>query len=165
MTEKKPTVAAAMKSPCSHCPWRLSNRGKKIKTKGMPYGWYTKKNLQRLWAGLRTGEAPGMTCHPTDPDNEVPEHWKEVPKETQTKECAGALLLIIREIKLLEKDVDGYLKSKRRGLTKAGLTWWAMGRCGPAAGTPLGGPSISLIEEDPDIQYEPLVLDEASAPK
>jgi hypothetical protein len=33
-------------------------------------GWYTKANLQRLWAGMRRGE--DMTCHPTDPDKPGP---------------------------------------------------------------------------------------------
>ena len=145
-----------MKSPCAQCPWRMSNRGKRIKTKYASYGWYTKKNLQRLWAGLRTGEAPGMTCHPTDPDNERPEDWKEVPKEAKTKECAGALLLIQRELDLFKKDIKAYAKGRmRKGLSKYGVAWWGISRCS-LAGTPFGGSHMPKIDEDPDIQYEPL---------
>ena len=90
----------AMTSPCAACPWRKSNQGKPH-----PHGWYTKKNLERLWAGLRSGEAPGMTCHPTDLNNEVPEGHRAPPETVEAKECAGALILVIRELKLLEKDV------------------------------------------------------------
>jgi hypothetical protein len=153
MTETR-KVGGAMSRACAQCPWRKSNQGK-----SHPDGWYTKKNLQRLWAGMRTGEAPGMTCHPTDPNNPTPKGWKDVPKEAETKECAGALLLVTRELKLLEKDVDGYRKMKRKGLNKFGLHFWAMVRC-HFAGTPVGGPPIPVIDEDPDIYYEPLALKE-----
>ena len=145
-----------MKSPCAHCPWRKSNQGKRHAG-----GWYTLKNLRRLWAGLRSGEAPGMTCHPTDPNNPLPEGFKEVSKETETKECAGALLLVIRELKLIEKiskednSLDRYFRERKRGLTKNGAAFWIMSRI-QAAGTPLGGPPIPNLEEDPDIQYNPL---------
>lgn len=51
---------------CSACPWRLANQGKRH-----PDGWYAKANLSRLWSRLRRGEA--MSCHPSDPNNEVSE--------------------------------------------------------------------------------------------
>lgn len=144
----------AVEKPCSACPWRKSNSRKKVKTKDMPYGWYSQKNLDRLWSGLRTGEAPGMTCHPTDGSNPLPEGM-EPPKETiEKRECAGALLLVQRELKLIEElGPKEYLKRSkaRRGLTKDGITWWAMGRCA-FAGTPLGGDPMIKIEEDPDIE-------------
>lgn len=118
----------------------------------MPYGWYSKKNLLRLWAGLRTGEAPGMTCHPTDKSNPLPESAKFVSNSVEVRECAGALLLIQRELKLFEADPKNYVKENayRRGLTARGLAWWAMSRC-TLAGTPLGGPPMTRINEDSDV--------------
>lgn len=136
-----------MISPCAHCPWRKSNHGKPH-----PHGWYSRKNLRRLWIGLRTGRAPGMTCHPTDTDNLVPEGSLQVPEGTEKKECAGALLLITRELRLLEKDPKGYIKANRgRGLTKDGIAWWALARCQFANVPHVGGPPIPIIEEDSDI--------------
>lgn len=140
----------AMEAPCAACPWRASNQGKPH-----PHGWYSKKNLRRLWAGLRSGKAPGMTCHPTDPDNEVPEGHRPAPEGNDARECAGALILVQRELKLLEKDPKGYLKARPGGLTKAGLHWWAIARCF-YAGTPLGGPSIPVLKDDPDIRFTPI---------
>jgi len=138
-----------MTQACSSCPWRKSNQGKPH-----PDGWYSRKNLQRLWSGLRTSAAPGMTCHPTDVNNPVPEGHK-CPKEgTKPQECAGALLLVTRELKLFEKDPKGYRKARgRRGLSKEGLAWWGFSRCA-LANTPMGGDPIPLLKEDPDIGFE-----------
>jgi hypothetical protein len=138
----------AMTVPCAQCPWRRSNQGRPH-----PHGWYTRKNLRRLWNGLRTGEAPGMSCHPTDTDNEVPAGGKTVPEGMAKRECAGALLLVQRELKLLETDPKGYLKARgRRGLSREGVAWWALSRC-QLANTPLGGPSMPVIPEDADVGY------------
>jgi hypothetical protein len=160
MTEKK--QIEAMTSPCAQCPWRKSNQGKKMaKSDDMPYGWYSLKNLRRLWAGLRTGEAPGMTCHPTDKDNPLPEGAKPVPEGTIRHECAGSLLLVQRELRIIEqyyaqkKTAKEYLKDRRQGLSKHGVAWWGISRCS-LANTIMGGPSMPTIEECPDIGYAPL---------
>lgn len=94
-----------------------------------------------------------MTCHPTDTDNLVPEGGRQVPERTEKKECAGALLLITRELKLLEQDPKGYVKTSRRrsGLTKDGIAWWALARCQFANVPFVGGPPIPVIAEDSDI--------------
>lgn len=143
-----------MENPCAACPWRISNSGKKTKSPDMEFGWYSRKNLDRLWNGLRTGEAPGMTCHPTDGDNPLPEGM-EPPRETvEKRECAGALLLVQRELKLIEElGPEEYLKRSKvsRGLTKDGIAWWALSRC-VFAGTPMGADPITKIQEDPDIE-------------
>lgn len=142
----------AMKKPCQDCPWRKSNQGKPHS-----HGWYTIQNRRRLWAGLRTGEAPGMTCHPTDPNNDVPDGHRTPPKGSQAKECAGALLLVQRELNRFQKDPKGYCKARgRRGLSKEGIAWWGFSRCA-LAGTPLGGDSMPMIKEDPDILFEGLI--------
>ena len=139
----------SMTKPCSNCPWRKSNQGKPH-----PHGWYSVKNLRRLWSGLRTSRAPGMTCHPTDPNNDVPEGCRAAPEGSEAKECAGALLLVQRELGMLEKDLKGYLKTRgRRGLTKEGVAWWGISR-GALAGTMMGGDKMPRIEDDPDIQFE-----------
>lgn len=145
-------VIAQMTTPCAQCPWRKSNCGKKVTTGEMPYGWYSEKNLRRLWSGLRTGEAPGMTCHPTDSDNPTPNGRKPTSDGVEKHECAGALLLIQRELSLVEKDLKGYLKARSRlGLTKTGIAWWGVSR-GSLAGTYFGGPPMYKVNEDPDIQ-------------
>lgn len=141
---------------CQYCPWRIANQGKRH-----PNGWYTKTNLRRLWAGLRTGEAPGMTCHPTDPNNLVPDSWPVKPKAgVTTVECSGALLLVQRELRLYERLVAKYDRAatKRyrvlhpRGLTTTGAFFWAGAR-GTFAGTVVGGAPMPVIEDDPDVGY------------
>jgi hypothetical protein len=84
-------VSPAAPNPCSACPWRTANHGKRH-----PDGWYTKANRARLWRQLRQGE--NMTCHPTDPSNPVPEGHPCVPEGAQTLECSGALILQQREL-------------------------------------------------------------------
>lgn len=110
---------ASESGPCSACPWRTSNQGKRH-----PDGWYTKKNLRRLWAGLRRGER--MTCHPTDPTNPLPEGSRAVPEGTTTRECTGGLIVIQREMQRLNDSyVAGgsygdYHALHPRGLTRIG---------------------------------------------
>jgi hypothetical protein len=84
-------IKPAAARPCAACPWRTANQGKRH-----PMGWYTKANLQRLWAGMRRGE--DMTCHPTDPDNPVPPGSTPVRPGAVTIECAGSLILKQREV-------------------------------------------------------------------
>lgn len=112
-------VHPAAPHPCAACPWRIANQGKPH-----PHGWYTKKNLQRLWAGMRRGEA-SMSCHPTDPDNLVPEGQRPVPDSAKTRECTGALILMQREIMRFQNEAAGDIGRYRRlfpgGLMKAGL--------------------------------------------
>ncbi len=52
--------------PCSSCPWLIANHGRPH-----PDGWNTKRNRDRLWAKLRTGDS--MSCHKTDVSNPVPD--------------------------------------------------------------------------------------------
>lgn len=133
-----------MKTACATCPWRKSNF-----EKPHPHKWYGRKNLLRLWNGLRKGQAPGMSCHSTDSRNEVPEGTKPVPESVEMKECAGALLLVIREIRTLEKQKD-YLKTRKGGLTRKGGIAWVERALFP--------PFIPVLDEDPDIQLPDGVL-------
>lgn len=155
VSEKPRTMSNCSPKACAHCPWRVSNQGKRH-----PGHWYTLANLRRLWTGLRSGEAPGMTCHPTDPNNPVPEGCPSVPEGTETRECTGALIIVTRELKLLEKagDFKSYRFLRRVGLTRDGAVHWALGRC-TLGGTPMGtGAAIPALEDDPDVQYGPLKL-------
>lgn len=133
---------------CSACPWRKSNQGKPH-----PHGWYRQTNLRRLWSGLRTGEAPGMTCHPTDPHNAVPDGCKPAP-EGPPNECTGSLILIHREIRAFEADPRGY-SFRSPSLSREGIHWWAIARS-VLAGTLVGGPPMPVLDDDPDIRYTPL---------
>lgn len=90
MAERK-SVKPANPKPCAQCPWRLANHGQPH-----PHGFYTKRNLARLWAGLRRGER--MTCHPTDPEMADFEGYEATADRGVTHECAGALILAQREV-------------------------------------------------------------------
>jgi hypothetical protein len=101
---------------CAACPWRTANHRK-------PHaeGYYTDANRRRLWSGLRTGEAPGMTCHPTDPANQPT-------KESQrTRECTGAWVLLLRESKACEDILRAggtyadYKRGRKLPMTREGL--------------------------------------------
>lgn len=85
---------------CGQCPWRKRNQGTKH-----PGGWYGAANLKRLWSGLRAGER--MTCHPTDPDNDIESCGchEPPPPGTPTRECAGALVLVQREMTRVQDHV------------------------------------------------------------
>lgn len=110
----------AMSKPCQACPWRISNQGKRH-----PGGWYTKKNLARLWAGMRRGER--MTCHPTDETNPLPPGFDPVPEHVEVHECAGALVLKQREFMRAQEVVlrtgsfAEYRRASPRGITQDGM--------------------------------------------
>jgi hypothetical protein len=88
---------AAIPRICNTCPWRVVNHGKPH-----PAGWYKIANLKRLWAGLRSGRAPGMICHSTDSKNV--EYGGTAPvKPGHESECGGALYLLIRNVNALGK--------------------------------------------------------------
>jgi hypothetical protein len=143
--------------PCRHCPWRTSNQGKRH-----PDGWFTKRNLASLWAGLRRGEA--MSCHPTDPSNPVSDKaraagYKPAPAGAQVRECVGALIVQQREYMTWQDafrgDFAAYRAAHPRGLALMGLARlaqrWMLG------GTPFGGRRMLLPElVHDDIAYPPL---------
>ncbi len=136
---RRTQIRPAAQRPCLACPWRTANQGEPH-----PLGWYTARNLARLWAGMRRGE--DMTCHPTDPDNPVPEGARGAPEGAATLECAGSLILRQREvmryqeIQLAHPHEDGVRLYRQRhpgGLTKAGLL--AVVQRYMFGGTPLTG--------------------------
>jgi hypothetical protein len=151
-------VEAANPMACAHCPWRLSNQGKRH-----PHGWYSKVNLRGLWAKLRRGER--MTCHPTDPTNPVPEGHREVAPGTVIHECTGGLILQHREVMRLtaacrsadETGGDGfrlYRERHPRGLSREGaaelVSRYLFG--GLQGSKVMTRPDLM----DPDVGYPPL---------
>jgi hypothetical protein len=74
-----------------------------------------------------------MSCHPTDPENEVPEGQTPVPDHVQPRECTGALVLVQREVMRFQKIADDartarealrcYRLNHPRGMTKGGLQY------------------------------------------
>lgn len=109
--------------PCSSCPWIVANHGKPH-----PHGWYTKRNRDRLWAKLRTGDS--MSCHRTDVSNPVPDGHQVPPEDSTVKECTGALILQQREVMNFQACGIGfgpedtrraYRAAHPRGLTLEGL--------------------------------------------
>lgn len=73
---------------CESCPWLVKNHGKLH-----PAGWYKIANLRRLWNGLRTGKAPGMICHSTDPDSAEYGSVFPIKPTSEPRECGGWLAI------------------------------------------------------------------------
>lgn len=148
----KRKVEAACPTPCSACPWRTANHGKPH-----PHGWYTAKNRARLWSKLRRGDS--MTCHPTDPENEVPAGAKAAPKTATTHECAGAQILQQRELEKMQgyESLMDYVKSSRVGLTVRGIATMAnrlvFGGLSAAMG---GGGEMTALDLNEPVSHEPL---------
>jgi hypothetical protein len=147
-------IVPANPSPCSECPWRTVNQGKPH-----PHGWYTKKNLARLWAALRRGES--MSCHPTDVDNIVPEGGRVVPPGTEAHECAGALLLQQRELMYFQQPCapfdryQSYRRDHPRGLSKMGV--FRLAERAMFGGVPLiGGMKMTKLDLNQEVSYPPL---------
>ena len=112
---------------CEQCPWRRSNHGKRS-----PGGFYSQKNLRRLWSEIRSGGG-FQTCHLTDPSH--PDHVAAgAPQEAKPRECLGSLVLVAREIEVLEKTVGAggtyqdYTRGRHAPLTLNAIAWLAMGR-------------------------------------
>ena len=141
-----------MKDPCDQCPWRVANHGKRHR-----HGFYTKRNLTRLWNQIRKGGGV-QTCHPTDPGH--PDHGAK-PDSTPT-ECAGSVILVTRELRFAANlggepdtlepgDIDAYLAdhADRRGLTMSGFRYFCWARNVPrpvGKGDPL--PTVSVEQLD-----------------
>lgn len=139
-----------MKHPCDDCPWRVANHGRRT-----PWGFYTRRNLRRLWSEIRRGGLP-QSCHPTDPNH--PAHVAAGAKPGATpQECPGSVILIYREFEKLRAlsatgvidgpTCDRYLAKHRDGLTKEGLLYWLMGRY-KFGGVPFVGGGAKLPEVD-----------------
>lgn len=128
------TIQDALPQPCAHCPWRISNQGTPH-----PHGFFDKANIRRLWDGLRKGDAPGMSCHPTDPRMAEFEGYEGTSDKTM-HECAGSLIVIARELARFKahcydverEEADGakfrhgealrrYRRENRNGMTHEGL--------------------------------------------
>ena len=137
-------------SPCAACPWRTENHQKKHR-----FGFYTKKNLIRLWNGLRKGDA--MSCHPTDPSH--PDHVACGAKPgSKPHECAGSVILILRELTRIAaegdgkmigpEEIDAYWEKRKKGLDRDGLLFWLVSRMTHGGVPFLGGDVLPEVEVD-----------------
>lgn len=148
MTDPRPPLSPSDASPCAGCPWRTTNHGKRH-----PDGWYTRRNQDRLWAGLRNGSA--MSCHPTDSGNEVSpaaqaKGYRPAPEGAQVLECRGGVILQQRELHLLGEvygaEYAPYRQARPGGLTRAGVGALVMrlafGGVPIIGGTPMGRPDL-----------------------
>lgn len=107
---------------CSGCPWRVSVRQQaEAGTRPDPHGFY----------GLRKGDAPGMSCHPTD-DRMGEFDGYAPPAGAEFRECTGSLIVMQREMRLLEAEmadrslrnpIGDYQRKRGRGgaLTRSGI--------------------------------------------
>lgn len=102
-----------------------------------------------------------MTCHPTDPrmNDMVGAADDEVREDATTHECTGSLVLVQRELMVLQKafgsDPARYARERRGGLTKAGMVE-AVSRYF-FGGSPRGGMAMSRPDlGDTEVDYGPL---------
>jgi len=88
-----------------------------------PAGWYKLTNLKRLWNGLRTGKAPGMVCHSSDPGSTEYGNTKTIPETSEKRECGGALQLLYTEFDVLNKthNIREYASGRVSPLTKGAI--------------------------------------------
>ena len=145
-------------TPCSACPWRVENHGRKNE-----WGFYTPKNRKRLWNQIRgadrSGECRPQSCHPTDPGH--PDHIAAGAKPGSVpKECPGSVILVYREIEkiiaagagtgrereITPEGIKAYQKAHRDGLTNRGILYWVMERI-TYGGVPfVGGPKLPDVD-------------------
>jgi hypothetical protein len=129
---------------------------------GDRFAWYSDANRNRLWRGLRSGER--MTCHPTDCRH--PQiNGKRAPETVQTRECAGALILVQREVMKAQATPEHLFRRYRRehphGLTISGIAAIVERFIfGGVFGSRMGRPNL----DDKDIQHAPLGVWESLSP-
>jgi hypothetical protein len=102
---------------CETCPWLVKNHRRKHSA-----GWYTVANLRRLWTGLRTGDAPGMVCHATDPDSKFYGGKGHI-KPGKKAECAGSLLLLLSNMNAISAGKPQPFRPALRKNVVADLLW------------------------------------------
>ena len=106
---------------CATCPFRLANQGKPH-----PANWYSLKNLRRIWNGIRTGAAPGFTCHASDPESKNYGSTVQVPDTCQPRECGGLLIVVQRHVRDAGESttLKEYRGHHRYPMTRAGIAHW-----------------------------------------
>lgn len=111
--EPKPCVRV-----CATCPWRKANQ--ENPPANLPKEWYTRKNLDRLWNGVRTGKTPNHICHALDPDAK---DYGGPEKSGGVKQvCAGMTFLLIQEVNAMNAagTLKGYQEAREKPLSKRG---------------------------------------------
>jgi hypothetical protein len=75
---------------------------------------------------MRTGQAPGMVCHSTDPENVTYGGDKILKPDNKKQECIGLNILIQKELNILQtyKDFRQYRRDRPHGFTRPGLAVW-----------------------------------------
>ena len=137
--------------PCAACPWRIANHGKRT-----PGGFYTKRNLRRLWNQIRGGGGL-QSCHPTDPGH--PDHGAK--PDSKPRECAGSVILVTRELRRVARlsahgsqagvidgaGIEAYLKLEgARGLKRHGFIYYLLAR--PTVRSFGHGDPLPLVPEE-----------------
>ncbi len=99
---------------CSQCPWRTPHQD----------SFCTRENLTRLWEQIRQG-GTAQSCHIE----------AGCPPDGKPRECAGAVILVHREIEamaegrtILPESMDRYRRRRRKGLTSDGILYWVLQR-------------------------------------
>lgn len=121
--------------PCHECPWRVSNQERPVPEKYA--GGFTRTERANLWSALRDGNYR-TACHLTIADREKFPHggdpeWSDmgyqpVPEQAQLRECAGAVLAALREMRRLAEagSWEEYRRQYPKGLTETAAVLWAL---------------------------------------
>lgn len=137
-------INRAPAKPCHECPWRRSNKDRPVPEK---YGWaYSRAERVEMWSQMRA-EAVLASCHLTTDRSLFPEGgdpvWIEagfhpVPEDAQVRECAGAVALALRELRLLVAagTWERYERGRPHGFTRGVASLWANRLRGSVAGYP-----------------------------
>lgn len=146
----KADLLPAASEPCSVCPWRTANQGRRHR-----FGWYAMRNLKRLWNEIRNGGGC-QTCHPTDPSH--PEHVACGAREGSTpRECAGSVIVVLQEMRKMcqpdgtidNDDYARYAKARgRKGLSKTGVLYWVFQRYAFGGVPFMGGRKLPKVDEN-----------------
>jgi hypothetical protein len=133
--------------PCHECPWRESNKDRPVPAKYADVA-YTRDERVEMWAQMRAGHYR-QSCHMTTSDRDMfpqggdPE-WTDagfspVPEHAQLRECAGAVALAERELRLLRAagSFEKYHEQRPHGFTREAASLWALRMQGrPVPGYP-----------------------------
>jgi hypothetical protein len=135
-----------IQSVCEQCPWRAANQGKRNFG-----GFYTRRNLTRLWNQIRRGGS-SQSCHLSDPSH--PDHLTAgCPPGARTRECPGSVILVLREIgrmadeqhTVTEHSHRRYQGERKRGLTPSGILYWLIQRYQWGGAPIVGGPPLPEV--------------------
>jgi len=140
-----PAFGRAALKMCAECPWAKANDGREH-----PYGWYGREGHLTHLRILRSAKLEA--CHVTAPDRDVYAFDSVLedagfvcpPRNASMRECSGAAVVQLRELRLFEElgSHEAYQKARPAGLPLEALERVRARRDGQAQ-PPLRAPDIA----------------------